>query len=333
MLYLVTMGIGCNADWGLQSDVVSESGLQVLLTPGSILTDWRDHVSAILYMGLPGEQVGHAAGDILFGATIPQAKLPITMPNKENEQGFTVAQYPGIACYDKEIPFPGAGGTGAKSWPNKSEKGSDKGSPNGKCKCTNPACDVEASYTEGQIVGYRWCGNFDIIFGPPFTHSSMRDYAVPTFISCRLVPAIRCCAQIGGFRYDKMNVKPAFGFGHGLTYGGGMTYAGLEISGRTVSFTITGTGCDTPQVYIGYPTAATDPKVPVKVLRHFQKVCMPMTHHMSPNGPTTVSYTLTDRDVSNWSTASKSFTVTAGSYKVYVGSSSQDIRLTGSVAV
>ena len=125
-----------------------------------------------------------------------------------------------------------------------------------------------------------------------------------------------------------MNVKPAFGFGHGLTYGGGMTYAGLKIGGRTVSFSITGTGCDTPQVYIGYPTAATDPKVPVKVLRHFQKVCT-----VAGNGPTTVSYTLTDRDVSNWSTASKSFTVTAGSFKVYVGSSSQDIRLTGSVTV
>ena len=38
-------------------------------------------------MGLPGEQVGYAIGTDIFGAIAPQAKLPIIMPNKENEQG------------------------------------------------------------------------------------------------------------------------------------------------------------------------------------------------------------------------------------------------------
>eukprot|EP01052_Picozoa_sp_SAG31_P031035 SAG31_NODE_3247_length_4493_cov_3.475876_2_plen_87_part_00 len=86
---------------------------------------------------------------MLFGVTPPQAKLPVTMPNKENEQAFTTAQYPGIDCYNGELPFPGVDGRGANSQKSKTHKGKI----NGKCTCTNPACDVEATYTEGQIVG------------------------------------------------------------------------------------------------------------------------------------------------------------------------------------
>lgn len=61
--------------------------------PGYILTNWRSEVPAILINLLPGEQVGNALVDIIFGLVPPQAKLPITLPNIENEQGFTQDQY------------------------------------------------------------------------------------------------------------------------------------------------------------------------------------------------------------------------------------------------
>ena len=105
-------------------------------------------------------------------------------------------------------------------------------------------------------------------------------------------------------------------------------YSNLKVSGRTVSFTVQGTGCDTPQVYISYPTAATDPTVPAKVLRYFQKVCA-----TSADAPTTISYTLTDRDVSNWDVVDKKWKLTFGTYGVSVGTSSQSISLTGSFKV
>lgn len=71
---------------------------------------------------------------------------------------------------------------------------------------------------------------------------------------------------------DKHQIKPAYPFGHGLTYGTA-TYSQLKIVGRKISFTVSTTGgCDTPQVYISYPTAATDAAVPAKVLRGFKKV-------------------------------------------------------------
>jgi len=253
----------------------------VLSTPGSILTDWRAGVPAILYNGLPGEQVGPALADVLFGVTPPQAKLPITMPNKENEQGFSVSQYPGIDCYDGELPFPGVGGKGANSSPG-SKDHEHKKKMNGKCKCTNPACDVESTYTEGQIVGYRW--------------------------------------------YDKHKVQPAFAFGHGLSYGTHEISA-VKVAGRTVSFKLSrtaGSGCETPQVYLGYPDAATDPKVPTKVLRFFKKSC---------DESEEMSYEVTDQDVSNWDVATKQWKVTKGTYKVYVCTSSQDCTGTGSLVV
>ena len=219
----------------------------VMSVPGSILTDWRDSVPAILWNGLPGEQVGPAIVDILIGNVIPQAKLPITLPNIDNEQKFTVEQYPGI--------------------PNV------HGFP------------LEVTYTEGQIVGYRW--------------------------------------------YDKHNVKPAFAFGHGLSYGA-VTYGSLVTTSRTVSWKLTQptepTTCETSQLYIGYPSASSDPLVPTKVLRYFEKQC-------GADIGTELSYTLTDRDVSNWDVEKKVFTVTKGVYKIYVCSSSQDIRLTGSITV
>ena len=50
---------------------------------------------AILTNFLPGELVGDALADVLLGDVAPQAKLPVTFPNIENEQGFTEVQYPG----------------------------------------------------------------------------------------------------------------------------------------------------------------------------------------------------------------------------------------------
>ena len=96
-----------------------------------------------------------------------------------------------------------------------------------------------------------------------------------------------------------------------------MQFSQLEVNARTVSFKVHGTGCETPQVYISYPNSSHDPKIPTKVLRYFKKIC-------SPAGTVSVSYTLTDRDVSNWDVETKQWVVTKGVYGITVGSSSED---------
>eukprot|EP00756_Hemistasia_phaeocysticola_P001761 Hpha_TRINITY_DN11228_c0_g1::TRINITY_DN11228_c0_g1_i1::g.167526::m.167526/K05349/bglX; beta-glucosidase len=240
------LSLGGNIDSVIPAVAAAQSSTIVVMTvPGPILTPWRDAVPAILTNFLPGEQVGPAIADVLFGKAAPSAKLPVTFPNKENEQGMTIEQYPGV----KTAEF-----------------------------------DLQSNYSEGQIVGYRW--------------------------------------------YDKHAVKAAFPFGHGLTYGS-FSYSGMSVEGRTLTFDVkrasgaAGT-CDTPQVYLAYPAAGTDPKVPAKVLRYFEKVCADEQR---------VTYTFTDRDLSNWNIEGQQWKLTTGKFTVSVGSSSQDIRLQGSLTV
>ena len=45
---------------------------------------------------LPGQEYGYAVADVIFGAINPSAKLLVTLPNVENEVGFTQQQYPGV---------------------------------------------------------------------------------------------------------------------------------------------------------------------------------------------------------------------------------------------
>ena len=91
--------------------------------------------------------VGPALGDIVFGNVSPQAKLPVTMPNVENEQGMTTEQYPGVKTGEFEL---------------------------------------EATYTEGQIVGYRYYDKKGIKPAFPFGHGlgygtfDFSDFVLPT---------------------------------------------------------------------------------------------------------------------------------------------------------
>ena len=88
-----------------------------LAVPGSIRTDWRDSVPAILATFLPGEQMGPALLDTLFGAVPPAGKLPVTFPVGEDDMQMTPQQYPGV---------PGGGFA------------------------------LQANYTEGAFIGHRW---------------------------------------------------------------------------------------------------------------------------------------------------------------------------------
>ena len=65
-------------------------------TPGAVLMPWASDVSAILVGWMPGEQAGNALADVLFGTINPSARLPVTMPNKDNEVEFTKDQFPGV---------------------------------------------------------------------------------------------------------------------------------------------------------------------------------------------------------------------------------------------
>jgi beta-glucosidase len=81
-----------------------------------LLTTWAQRVDAVLIPFYPGEQYGNALADLIFGDVVPQAKLPVTMPITENDQGFTIKQYPGVPSDkfkgDLEVSY--TEGTGAR---------------------------------------------------------------------------------------------------------------------------------------------------------------------------------------------------------------------------
>mmetsp|Transcript_154 Transcript_154/g.346 ORF Transcript_154/g.346 Transcript_154/m.346 type:complete len:395 (+) Transcript_154:80-1264(+) len=56
-----------------------------LLCPGPVLTPFRFNTSAILAIFLGGQHTGTAVASVLFGDTMPSAKLPVTFPDKEED--------------------------------------------------------------------------------------------------------------------------------------------------------------------------------------------------------------------------------------------------------
>jgi beta-glucosidase len=66
--------------------------------PGAILLPWISHnnIVAVTVSWLPGQEYGNALADVLTGKVNPSARLPVTIPNNENEIGFTERQYPGV---------------------------------------------------------------------------------------------------------------------------------------------------------------------------------------------------------------------------------------------
>eukprot|EP01060_Flectonema_neradi_P024712 TRINITY_DN335_c16_g1_i1.p1 TRINITY_DN335_c16_g1~~TRINITY_DN335_c16_g1_i1.p1 ORF type:complete len:672 (+),score=131.14 TRINITY_DN335_c16_g1_i1:45-2060(+) len=66
------------------------------ITPGAVLTNWDSTIPSVVLMIMPGQEEGTAASNIIFGDVNPSGRLPMTLPNIENEVQFTPSQYPGI---------------------------------------------------------------------------------------------------------------------------------------------------------------------------------------------------------------------------------------------
>lgn len=75
---------------------VNKNVIVVTGNPGAILLPFSDDVAAILVTFLPGQELGNSVADVIYGDVNPSAKLPVTFPNKDNEQGFTDEQWPGV---------------------------------------------------------------------------------------------------------------------------------------------------------------------------------------------------------------------------------------------
>lgn len=143
-----------------------------------------------------------------------------------------------------------------------------------------------------------------------------------------------------GYRgYDQFGIEPLFPFGHGLSYTS-FAYSQVQVEPEAsdgtrpiqVSFTLTNTGsrvgAEVAQIYLGLPASTNEPP---KRLVGWTKV------YLEPGESRKVSVTLdpgtTSRPLSYWNVNTNGWERASGDYQVYVGTSSRDIRLTGSFHV
>lgn len=133
-----------------------------------------------------------------------------------------------------------------------------------------------------------------------------------------------------GYRWHETKKIPArFAFGHGLSYTT-FAYGKMQLSAGSmshggslkVSLPITNTGKmegkEVVQLYIGDEKCSV-PR-PLKELKHFDKI------HLNPGETKTVSFEITEDDLKYYDEKQQDFVAEKGTFKIYIGSSSTDIR-------
>ncbi|KAM0691525.1 hypothetical protein Q7P36_010296 [Cladosporium allicinum] len=73
----------------------------VIHGPGVVLMPWadNDNVTAILTAHYPGEEIGNAVVDVLWGKTEPSGRLPYTIPRLESDYGAPIVNTTGMGMY------------------------------------------------------------------------------------------------------------------------------------------------------------------------------------------------------------------------------------------
>lgn len=139
-----------------------------------------------------------------------------------------------------------------------------------------------------------------------------------------------------GYRYfDTFGVKPAYSFGHGLSYTT-FSYGDLKLSSKqfkgklkaTIAVTNTGTvaGREVVQLYVSAPKVKL--AKPAFELKGFAK-----TELLRPGQTQTVTFELSTADLASFDSSVSSWIADAGTYTVRVGSSSSDIKKTDAFQV
>jgi len=139
-----------------------------------------------------------------------------------------------------------------------------------------------------------------------------------------------------GRTYQYFKGQPLFPFGYGLSYTT-FAYSSLGVSAEsvpaggsvTVHFDLKNTGTregdEVVQLYVKHPGSRV-PR-PLQELKGFRRV------HLAAGAGTRVELPLRAADLGYWDQAKKAFTVEQGPIEIRVGSSSTDIRLTGTIAI
>ena len=284
----------------------------VVLTTGGAtqVSDWQDDVEGLVHAWYPGQNQGAAIASILWGDTNPSGKLPITMPVDDSQTPTsTLAQFPGI--------------------------------------------DANAEYTEGVFVGYRGYEALGIEPSYPFGYGlSYTTFAYSDLrIACKTWDVTSPDSGSGSHKNadpDEANARSSHlngggdrgggwgkGGGKGKDKGWGWGKGGGKKDKNckqgltaTVKITNTGrrTGSEVVQAYAGELAAAPVATAP-KSLAGWGKVTL------RPRQSQVVTLELDQYAFSYWDVDGDRWVTPSGDVPVYVGPSSQDTPLVGTVRI
>ena len=132
-----------------------------------------------------------------------------------------------------------------------------------------------------------------------------------------------------GYRYyQTAGVTPAFPFGYGLSYTN-FSYSGLKADRHGVTLTVTNTGtrdgAEIVQVYVSLPESRIFR--PEQELKGFARV------ELAAGESREVTIPFDDKTFRYWNVRTDRWETEGGRYKIRVGASSEDIRLTAAVPI
>jgi beta-glucosidase len=303
-----------------------------------LLTNFYDNpnVTAIVWASLPGEQSGNSLVDVLYGDVNPGGKLPFTLAAKREDYGtdllyepnnggnapqdeFTEGVFIDYRYFDKNDIDPiyefGYGLSYTSfSYSNLQVQTNSVGVYVPTTGTTEPA-PVLGSFSN-DTADYQYPSNFTAIplYIYPYlndtdltTAAASTDYGLP---SSQWLPP----------NSANSTAQPRIPAG-GAPGGNAQLYDVLF----TVTATITNTGSVTGDEVVQLYVSRGGPNDPVRELRGFERL------NITPGGAATFSADLTRRDLSNWDPASQNWVITSYPKTVYVGASSRNLALNGTL--
>ena len=309
----------------------------VIHSPGAVLIDeYANHpnITAILWAGMPGEQTGNSIADILYGRVNPGAKLPFTMAAKREDFGTDLLYIPNEGTGPPQVSFTEGVFIDYRAL---------------------DLHNITPTYEFGYGLSYTTFKYSDLriskVNAGPYTPTTGETEPAPTIGNSSMNPADYLFPQnatrIPLFIYPYLNSTNLSVSANASDYAvPGFVPAGSQSSNSQpqipaggapggnpglydviyqVECTITNTGKiageEIAQLYLSLG-GQYDPRI---VLRGFERLSI------QPGGNATFHVDLLRRDISNWDVAQQNWVDRGNVKTVYVGASSRNLPLSGTI--
>ncbi|OAA65469.1 beta-glucosidase [Niveomyces insectorum RCEF 264] len=287
-----------------------------------VVDAWIDHpnVTAVLFAGLPGQEAGHSLTDVLYGDVNPSGRLPYTVARQEADYGpllnpsvsadyfpdddFAEGLYMDYRAFDRRglAPrFPFGFGLSYTTF------------------AYEPALAAAwAASTMAAAAAAAAAHGDDGANDAHHHHAELPDPAVPVVQGGHpalwdTVAVVRCRVANSGDVAGTEVVQLYVGVpGANSEAGSDDTEDTQEANGGAAAGAAAGAAGDTP----------------VRQLRGFRRV-----GPLAPGEAADVTFSLTRRDLSVWDVEAQQWRLRRGTYRLYVGASSRDLRLNGTLSL